>query len=759
MPTLTIPTALIERPQWVCYRHESRGGKPTKIPYMPGGHRRASSTEPGTWCSYDTAAADRTTSGIGYVFTADDPFTGIDLDDCLDGTTLAPWAQRVLDDIGPTYTEISPSQTGLKLWVRGTLPPGSKHRRKIEGGEIEVYDRARFFTVTGDRWGDTSEIATVDIAAWHARWFPDATRPGDAPKPTGGGFEGSDEQLIAAIRRSKQAERFDQLWNGDYDDHSAADLALCNILAWWCGPDHDRIDRLFRESGLYRTKWERDDYRERTIQQAIDRCDSFYTPRAMVAAVPHDSEVFARAKRAHPYMMTDLGNAERLVEHFRDRIKYCAQTEQWYLWDGRRWALDREGRINVYAASTVREIYTEARLCKPTDADIAKELSTWGVKSEAAARLAAMIKLAQSMLGVVVRVDDLDADPWLFNCSNGTIDLRTGVLKQPDPDDLITHVSPYGYHPNAIAPQWERFLLWAFQDDIEMIEYVQEILGMGLSGSISEQILPVFYGSGGNGKSVILDSFMDIVGDYAGKAAPDLLMTRHNNEHPTEIADLWGKRLVLSSEPEEGKSLRSGFVKEITGDATCKGRFMRGNFFEFRRTFNILLVTNHKPKVNEGKNSMWRRLRLVPFNAKITDDAKEDGLHFRLVREEAVGILAWFVRGCMRWFAAGGLDAPASVREATAQYRDEEDPLAEFVDDRLTLDPDGFLPAAELRKTYAEWAEAEGILHRLGDRKLAGRIAELDGVKRSAKRVHGVSLRGYSGVALRKWDNVNPDTD
>ena len=756
--TDTLPPALTRLPQWVTWVSESRNGKPTKVPYVAHSGKRASSVDRAHWCDHATALADRTKTGIGFVFSDDDPFVGIDLDDCLteDGT-LSEWAGRILDGLPATYTEVSPSGKGLKLWVMGELPRGSRNRRAMEdGGGIEIYARGRFFTVTGTRYADAPlTIAHADLAPLHARLFP-SSKPGVMiePEGNGGGFGGSNDSMIAAIQRSKQAKRFKQLWDGDLsgnnEDHSSADQSLCNILAFWCGPNEKRIDRVFRGSGLYRDKWDRDDYRASTIGSAIERCTSFYQPADSVI-VNHDSAVFTRAADGKVYPMTDLGNAERLVSHFQGRIRFCESGGGWYVWDGRRWRKDDTGCITYFCTRSIREIWREAETLKIDDAEklqnTRESLYKHATKSESQPRIKAAIVLASSMPGVSIVSADFDADPWLFNCKNGTIDLRNGKLRDHNSGDNITKISPASYHPTAIANKWEAFLARIFHDNVELVDYVQEVCGLCLSGDISEQIMPVFFGDGSNGKSTLLDTVMDVMGGYAGKAAPDLLMARNNDVHPTEIANLWGLRLAVASETEEGRKLRISMVKEMTGDAELKARFMGRDFFDFRRTHKLILMTNHKPRVSEGKHAIWRRLKLVPFAAEITAEEMDKQLGDKL-RGEWTGILAWLVRGCMRWHASGGLDDPAEVREATLAYKDEEDPLAEFVAERLRYDAEAFTSNADLRRAYSQWCSSASIQKPLGERALLSRLAEDKRLSRDVRRSGGGTPRGLAGVAL-----------
>jgi len=278
------PAELARRPQWVAWRLVSRDGepKPTKVPYAPRTGHLASTTDPSTWASFEEAAAfcasNEWASGVGYVLSSDDPYVGIDLDACRDPRTgrLEPWAKSIVKRLN-SYTEISPSGTGLRIFVRGELPPHG--RRK---GHIEIYSQARFLTNTGDRYlvaPDTIHARPQELLEWHHEVF------GDPPEPRQNGHalrspvQLADADLLLKARSSDNGAAFWALWNGDYSAYgsqSEADLALVNYLAFWCGPDPGRIDQLFRSSGLMRDKWERQDYRDRTIDKALDGKTDFY---------------------------------------------------------------------------------------------------------------------------------------------------------------------------------------------------------------------------------------------------------------------------------------------------------------------------------------------------------------------------------------------------------------------------------------------------------------------------------------------------
>jgi len=262
-----IPKELIARNQWVLWKYEIRDRKPTKVPYDSVSKRRASSTDPKTWSSFEHAVAVDDFDGIGFVLTKTDPFVGIDLDHCLDPKTgvIEPWVQEIVTTLD-SFTEITPSRTGLHIWVRAKLP-GSHYRP----GVFEIYDHARYLTITGLKLsGSPGQIMerTAEVKAVYTSIFPP-----EPPRPTPvvtNRLEMSDEEIIGYAATAANSEKFIRLWMGeDFIDHSAADMALCCLLAFWTG-NVEQMDRLFRLSRLMRPKWNRRDYRERTINRAIE---------------------------------------------------------------------------------------------------------------------------------------------------------------------------------------------------------------------------------------------------------------------------------------------------------------------------------------------------------------------------------------------------------------------------------------------------------------------------------------------------------
>ena len=298
-----IPAELIERPQWVAWRYEQRSGKTTKAPIDAKSNGRlihAKSNDPTTWASHAEAmaACERhpELAGVGFCFTPDDGLTGIDLDHVIDPETgeLKPEAAEILERFHGTYAEVSPSGTGLRLFAFGKPGRSGKNTGKEKWLEVYSHPSSRYLTVTGDHWTDSATAVTEQQAAldWlHERFMkastgqePVASKPGPA-----GALNLDDAALLDKARRAKNGGDFERLWAGDTSGHggddSAADLALCSLLAFWTGGDADQIDRLFRQSGLFRPKWdsrrgEAGTYGSMTIDKAISNA----APAATVVA-------------------------------------------------------------------------------------------------------------------------------------------------------------------------------------------------------------------------------------------------------------------------------------------------------------------------------------------------------------------------------------------------------------------------------------------------------------------------------------------
>ncbi len=401
------------------------------------------------------------------------------------------------------------------------------------------------------------------------------------------------------------------------------------------------------------------------------------------------------------FNLTEMGNSERLIAQYGATIRYCYPWGKWLVWTGTRWERDDAGRVHQLAKATVRDIYQEAAGAE--DEERRKALARHATRSESEAKIRAMLELAKSE--VPIHPDELDADPWLLNVKNGTVDLRTGTLQPHRREDLLTKMAPVEYAPGAEAPTWAAFLKRVLPSK-DLREFVRRSAGYSTTGDTREQCLFINHGTGANGKSTFQEAFGAALGDYALRTPTEMLLAKRAGGVPNDIARLKGARFVAASETEENRRLAESLVKDLTGQDTISARFMRAEWFDFKPTHKLWLSTNHKPEIRGVDNAIWRRIRLIPWSVTIPPKDQNKELLEEL-RTELPGILAWLVRGCLEW-REQGLNAPEAVREATRAYRAEMDTLAAFMADCCERGDDKDAFASELWKAWQRWCEETG---------------------------------------------------
>lgn len=443
------------------------------------------------------------------------------------------------------------------------------------------------------------------------------------------------------------------------------------------------------------------------------------------------------------FNLTDLGNTARLVHHHGRNLRYCWLWRKWLVWDGQRWVKDDTGEIYRLAKDTVASIYQEAAAAP--DDEARKALAKHAVRSEAGARVKEMVDLARS--DVPVMPDELDASPDLLNTESGTIDLRTGELREHRREDLITKLAPVEYGPHATAPTWEAFLERVLPGE-ELRAFVQRAVGYSATGDTSEQCMFINHGGGANGKSTFQEALSAALGDYAMRAPTEMLLAKRSDGVPNDVARLKGARFVSASETEEGRRLAESRIKDLTGQDTITARFMKAEWFDFVPTHKLWLSTNHKPEIRGTDAAIWRRIRLVPWAVTIPPAEQDKKLPEKL-RSEVPGILAWIVRGCLQW-RRKGLQAPDEVRKATGEYRVEMDVLAGFLAECCEFGTDHWEYAKDLYESYKRWCDENGERPE-PQRKFGGRLGE-----RSFQRDRGGS-RGagiWRGVRLTEEEKA-----
>jgi putative DNA primase/helicase len=550
----------------------------------------------------------------------------------------------------------------------------------------------------------------------------------------------------------KRKPRFAALLNGErlLNDASSQDLEfVCYALEAHRGNGQATLEWLESDHGYQFSakKADRMDYYlPRTILRAFDRLSGdpvinvkfggLLPAGASLARLPPTPEplpdMLPAAVPQALYRYTDQANAERLQIMYRSWL--ISVAGDFYAWDGKRWKLD-DGLAQRFACDLSRlvnqernEVATQLKALQASGAEgigdkfvqleaEVKALTGWAAKCENVATQNAALHLLRKLLNVPV--EKIDASPWLLNVENGTIDLRTGVLSAHDPANLITKLAPMSYDPTATAPRFKKFLGEIVQGDTEVVNFMQRWYGYAATGDAREQKLLIKHGPGGNGKSTLGDAIDSVLGEYTSPATLGLLTGKagaSDTAHLAEIADLRGRRLVTASESEDGAKLKEALLKQLTGGDTLKGKRLYGQLFSFRPTHKLELLTNHKPVIKGSDFSIWRRIMLLNFPVKFgtaAEVARGDAMAVRdptlpaALKAEGSGILAWVVEGTRLWLA-NGLAPPKAVLDASAEYRQSQDHVAEFLAESCTLDPEAKQPLPALYQAYKAWCHAAG---------------------------------------------------
>jgi putative DNA primase/helicase len=444
---------------------------------------------------------------------------------------------------------------------------------------------------------------------------------------------------------------------------------------------------------------------------------------------------------------TDVGNARRFAKRHEDTMRHCHPWSKWLVWDGKRWAQDVAGTAINNAVLTAEALvqdalaaYAAAASANGDDASAlsatarAKRMYAFAMASQNINRVMAALELAASFLPVAPSL--FDQDPYILCCENGTVDLRTGTLREHRKEDWCTKLCPTELLPQS-CPRFLQFLSEVFRNDAT-VSWLQKLFGYCLTGATTEHILPIFHGSGANGKSTLLSAVFAVLGeDYAGKAPKDLLLAQHHPTHPTLLASLFGKRLVAAVETGDGNRLDETTVKELTGNDRIACRRMYEDYWEFQPTHKIVLATNHRPEIRGTDHAVWRRIRLVPFTV-VFDEASQDRDLLSKLTAEAPGILAWMLEGCLRW-QSEGLGEAELVSAATRVYRSEQDRLTEFVEMHYERVEGGRAKIADVMAKYSLWCVQSKEVKLSG--QAFGRAMQDRGFERDANKKYYLGLQ------------------
>ena len=526
-------------------------------------------------------------------------------------------------------------------------------------------------------------------------------------------------------------------------------MAFVSMLAFWCGCVEEQIDRIFRSSGLMRDKWDRQtgdsSYGQITIRNAVLSCAEIYRPVRSEDSDPEDEfqnldadqiqeerdrreregysftpdyrcldiEIAALAPHTNPrYESFQIGNARMFVDFFRRIILMNDTRGCWYIYDGRVWRPDNHNhRINEMAKDFHGRLSSFANSI--TSADTRERFLERVRKIDEKKFRDIMVKDAGADKSITVKMDAFDRDKYIFNCHNGTINLRTLDFRPHSPSDRLTKMTEVDYDPEATCPRWLTFMDEVFEGDADRIRYLQKAIGYAMSGDTRLECMFILYGpTSRNGKGTTMETVLRIMGEYGRTAKPDMLSKKSfaDSSGPSEdVARLNGARLVNVSEPEKSMVIDASLTKQMTGNNTLTARYLRENSFEFKPQFKLFIDTNHLPQISDMTLFESDRIRIIPFNRHFSAEERDIDLKSFFAKPENLsGILNWCLEG-FKLYQKEGLKMPGSVEKATQEYREQSDRILMFTTQCLERKAGAELRSAEIYDRYKTWCCDNGF--------------------------------------------------
>lgn len=454
------------------------------------------------------------------------------------------------------------------------------------------------------------------------------------------------------------------------------------------------------------------------------------------------------------YPLTDLGNGLRFAHYYRDMVKYNIDTGKWlhYIKLKGIWSADKgETKARIMAKNLLLNMY-EKEKHKYSD-EYLDALRTFTKKSQASPLISNMIKEGGQDMHTAMGESEFDKDPWLLNCLNGIVDLKTGDLKKHSPEHFLTKVVPANYKPGTTDSKMEKFLLDCCDNNLQKLNYLQKAVGYSLTGSTEEEVFFLLIGLAQTGKSTFTAAIKALFGDYGIVADFRSFLNKGagDSNSKCEIAMTVGKRLVLSQEVDEGKKLAQGLVKSLTGGDTISARHLYRAPFNFVPQFKMWLIANHAPRVSDRDDAMWRRIRYVAFKHVVPEDERDNSLKKYLSNMGLCGDawLAWAVEGCLKW-QREGLQTPQCVLDETKGYKAAQNPISDFISERLEIGQGSDkTPVAQVWFTYVDWCKKNKTRFPLGKRSFNERLEALGAVRKQTV-YNKKNLLCWHGVAMKR---------
>lgn len=711
-----IPTELKEMNRWVLWKIGTTDkGKKTKMPINAKTGSYAKSNDNTTWCDFNTAKRNCDVfncDGLGFML--GNGVFGVDLDfhDTTDERTFEKHKEEFITTL-QSYTEYSQSGKGIHIICKGVLPIGN--RRK---GDIEMYDNARFFALTGDVVDGTEDFEmcdrTSEIATLHEKYLQEKTAQYTFRNEYNNNYGIkllSDREVLDKAMQSKNGNLFNLLYNGSwegvYPSQSEADASLCMMLAFWSNKDKAQMDRIFRRSNLYRKKWDerrgQKTYGEYVLDNAIAKCTDTFVAHEYDNSVEFNVSS-GKTELKKEYALDDTGNAERFVDTFGSVLKYNIDLKSWVIFDGKTWVRDYKQQVKKYADSLIERMKEEC--LKEEDKDLQREKARNIKHISSTNGKDAMLKEAIHLLEVATKNYDYDKQDYLINCRNGIVDLRNGTLFEHDKELMLSKNTNVEVDLNGTPTQFIKFLNDIFCGDIELVNFMQKAIGYSLTGYTREQCLFQHIGNGSNGKSVLFNVIYEMMGSYALNIQVESILQKGanggGNANP-DIARLNGVRFVRTTEPSDGQRFNEGLIKQLTGADVITARNLYADFFDFIPKFKLWIACNHRINVRGTDKGIWRRMKVVEYKRTFEGSEIDYNLEEKL-KLELPQILGWAVKGAVKWYNEG-LGNNAAVEIATQEYRNAMDLVGQFLSECAIVDNNGKEKSSDIYNEFKIWAK------------------------------------------------------
>lgn len=728
-----VPQELKELSNWGLFRKEwdARKGKYNKYPINAENGELAKSNDPSTWTSFAHAVEKVNQYGAtGLAFFIQPPYMLIDLDHCFEDIQRVKGGDHeneVADFIDRTqsYTELSVSGEGIHIITKGNFP-GPKRRH----GNVEMYPEERFVALTGNVFGKAvNQINTTsddDLKYLYQTYLDkqgkviplsdDITGPTEPSTLTA-------DQVIEKALASAQGPKFKRFMDGDWQDmgytsHSDADQGFANILAFWCAKDKGLMDEVFRQSKMYRPKWDekrgKGTYADLTLNEAINKTPNVYQPKTSFHITIQDQS--STIKHLDPMLKdmswTDTGLRNRFLQKHLHDVKYSAERQRFLYFDGHKWSYDQTDMINRMLDPVINDIQKEP-LEVPEGADeekISNTRNAWIRKCKNHATKSAALKEIASY--VKVTDDAFDSQTGMINTPDGIVNLASGDVRPTTYKDMVTKMTNAGTGEYA-TPIFDKFMQQIFPGHPELISFVLRLMGYSMLGTISEQIIIMLFGQGGqsngaNGKSVLVELYRQIMNDYAVTIDPEVVTYQRSkmrdSNQDSQLANTKGSRVIVTSELERGAKLSEAIIKRLTGGETITARRLYERPIEFKPTGTLWMTTNYLPTVKGTDNGIWRRIITVPMTAHIT---KKDPRLLDKLMTERDGILHKIIEGALE-YQKHGLQIPQIVNDYRQAYQEDMDTVGQFLEDMMivTNEKKDRVTNEQLYGIYDQWNQS-----------------------------------------------------